>query len=317
MSVGLVLGGGGIVGAAWLVGALQALENETAWSAGTEEAVAGTSAGALVGALLAAGVPLSEMRARDGAPRDDSLASRLTRVALRPGTIPRPGPGSWRLALATGRRPRSHPLGVVMAGWLPRGIADTDPIEDLVRDFAGEAWPERFWSIAADYATGRRVVLGHGGQASAPFPVAVAASCAIPGVYAPVAVGGRLLVDGGICSVSNLDVMRNTDAEVIVGLNPLSSWAAFAVGTPLQMVSHRMRSQLGRRLGHEARKLRADGRQVILLQPGPAEVALMGTNYLSGRRCAAIAAQAEASVAAALRQSDLPATLRRRQASSA
>src|SRR5256885_14967201 len=55
--VGLVLGAGGVVGGAWLTGALDAIARETGWDPGSSEVVVGTSAGAMVGALLACGVP--------------------------------------------------------------------------------------------------------------------------------------------------------------------------------------------------------------------------------------------------------------------
>ncbi|GAC1492405.1 MAG: hypothetical protein NVS1B9_13910 [Solirubrobacteraceae bacterium] len=56
MRVGLVLGAGGVVGSSWLIGALQALEEETGFAAAHAEFVAGTSAGSVIGALAAAGV---------------------------------------------------------------------------------------------------------------------------------------------------------------------------------------------------------------------------------------------------------------------
>src|SRR4051812_49783566 len=57
MRVGLVLGAGGVIGGAWLMGALEALEAETGWQAADAEQIVGTSAGAVIGSLAAAGVP--------------------------------------------------------------------------------------------------------------------------------------------------------------------------------------------------------------------------------------------------------------------
>src|SRR5258705_12929789 len=57
MRVGLVLGAGGVLGGAWLTGALHALAEETDWDPGSAEFIVGTSAGAMIGALSAAGVP--------------------------------------------------------------------------------------------------------------------------------------------------------------------------------------------------------------------------------------------------------------------
>ena len=50
MRVGLVLGAGGVIGGAWLMGALEALEAETGWDAADAEQIVGTSAGSVIGA---------------------------------------------------------------------------------------------------------------------------------------------------------------------------------------------------------------------------------------------------------------------------
>src|ERR1700733_5435692 len=60
---GLVLGGGGVLGAAWMIGALEALERSRGIDARQAEMILGTSAGAVIGALLAAGVSVAEQRA--------------------------------------------------------------------------------------------------------------------------------------------------------------------------------------------------------------------------------------------------------------
>src|SRR5690349_11102781 len=57
MRVGLVLGAGGVLGGAWLTGALHALATETGWDPAEAERIIGTSAGSMMGALLASGVP--------------------------------------------------------------------------------------------------------------------------------------------------------------------------------------------------------------------------------------------------------------------
>jgi NTE family protein len=57
VKVGLVLGAGGVLGGAWLVGGMSALARETEWDPGSADHIVGTSAGSMVGALVAAGVP--------------------------------------------------------------------------------------------------------------------------------------------------------------------------------------------------------------------------------------------------------------------
>ena len=89
MRVGLVLGAGGVVGASWLIGALDALETETGWRAVDAERIVGTSAGAVVGALAAGGIPSEYMsayaagRTLDGFVEAESRADALSGEAAR------------------------------------------------------------------------------------------------------------------------------------------------------------------------------------------------------------------------------------------
>src|ERR687886_1677047 len=55
--VGLVLGAGGVMGGAWLTGGLEALATETGWDPASAERIVGSSAGSMIGALLASGIP--------------------------------------------------------------------------------------------------------------------------------------------------------------------------------------------------------------------------------------------------------------------
>jgi len=83
---GLVLGGGGVLGAAWLVGALEALERARGIDAREAELILGTSAGSVIGALLAAGVSVADQRAQQLGEQDPTaeLTARLAGVAFDP-----------------------------------------------------------------------------------------------------------------------------------------------------------------------------------------------------------------------------------------
>jgi NTE family protein len=338
MRVGLVLGAGGVVGASWLIGALDALEAETGWQAADAERIVGTSAGAVVGALAASGIRSEYMSAYaagrtlegfvEAESRADSLASSLSSRLI--GTeyriqraLPPIGPGSWRLAVNTLLHLRSHAPAVVLAGWLPRGFISTTPIRGLVEGFVARDWPDHpgYWAIAADYSSGKRVAFGRDDAPDANVADAVAASCAIPGFYHPVKVGGRRYVDGGICSTSNLDLLCGADLDLVVCLNPMSSVAPIAGGSPADRFAGVMRAAAGRRLAHEARKLRADGTEVLILQPGRDDCALMGLNLMSGSRRVQVMEQARKSIARELRRLRgtqlLPARSGRRRATAA
>jgi NTE family protein len=310
MRVGLVLGAGGVVGASWLIGALDALEAETGWRAVDAERIVGTSAGAVVGALAAEGIASEYMSAYasghtlDGFVEAESRAAALSERL--PGSeyrlqraLPPLGPGSWRLALNTMLHLRSHSPAAVVAGWLPRGLISTGPISALVDSFMPGRWPDHpsYWAVAADYSSGKRVAFGRDGAPTAPVADAVAASCAIPGFYHPVRIAGRRYVDGGICSTSNLDLLCGADLDLVVCLSPMSSVAPVAGGSPADRFARLMRAAAGRRLGHEARKLRAEGTDVLVLEPGPDDCALMGLNLMSGSRRIQVMEQARNSTA--------------------
>src|SRR4051812_38350430 len=131
MKVGLVLGAGGIQGGAWLTGGLDALATETGWDPAEADYVVGTSAGSMIGALCASGVPPRVMvghsrgegfeglvgaHRRPAADADRAAGARfeLERV------LPPIGPGSWRLALRTLANPRRYTPATVFSGWIPR-----------------------------------------------------------------------------------------------------------------------------------------------------------------------------------------------------
>jgi NTE family protein len=303
------------LGAWWLIGALDAVESETGWRAADAERIVGTSAGSVIGALVAAGVEPAAMAAyasggsldgfAEAEARADAVAGRISGSEYRFRlALPPIGPGSWRLAFTTLMHPRSHAPSVMLAGWLPRGFISTAPIQQLVERFVPGRWPEHpsYWAVAADYASGRRVAFGSDGAPAASVGEAVAASCAIPAFYHPVTVAGRRYVDGGICSVSNLDLLRGQELDLVLCLNPMSSVAQATGGSPADRFAAVMRAATGRRLGHEARKLREEGTKVLLLQPGRDDCSLMGLNLMSGTRRIEVMEQARKSIARDLRR---------------
>ena len=327
MRVGLVLGAGGVVGASWLIGALEALEADTGWECREAEHIVGTSAGAVVGALVADGIPPAYLSAYTGgrsldaladadqraqalmarfgdAPDFEDISARLQgdRYRLQPA-LPPLGPGSWRMALKTLRSPLSHPPGALLAGWLPRGFISTAPIGELMDRFVTSEWPDHanYWAATCDYNDGKRVVFGRDDSPTATVSEAVAASCAIPGFYHPVRIGGRRYVDGGVCSFSNADLLRGRELDLVIVLNPSSSLAAVAGVSPVERVAGLVRGLSRRRLGHEVRKLREEGTQVIVLQPSAEDVAAMGVNFMARSRRVEVMEAAYRSTALALR----------------
>ncbi len=312
--VGLVLGAGGIQGGAWLTGGLDAVAQQTGWDPASADVIVGTSAGSMIGALVASGLPPWFMVAHsagetfegvtDATGRPASEADRAAGAVFRlERTWPPIGPGSWSLALRALADPRRFTPTTAVAGWLPRGLISTEPLKDIVRRVVPAGWSPHpnLWVVACDYATGRRVPFGRPGSLPAELEDAVAASCAIPGFYCPVEIGGRRYVDGGMYSTSNLDIVRNEDLDVVICLNPTSSLHPTRAWNPGEWVSRLVREGTGRRLGSEARRLREHGTEVVLIQPTKEDLDAMGPNLMSRNNRQRTIEVAQRTVAAQLR----------------
>jgi NTE family protein len=290
---GLVLGGGGVLGAAWMVGALQALERTHGLDARDADLIVGTSAGSVVGALLAAGVSVDDQVAQQAggrmevgtlkqAPIDaDRIggSSRPPRPRLRPGSpaILRNNRGSLR----------QLPVSAVVAGLVPAGRGQLREVSRLIEAVvpAGRWSPgPGFRAVALDYESGRRVVFGAPGAPPAGLSEAVLASCSIPGWFEPVPIGGRRYVDGGMWSVANVDVVAGAGLEEVFVLAPMVSAAYDEPADWKVRIERRIRITNTRRTLAEAREVAAAGTAVTLIGPGPAELRLMGYNFMAPRR---------------------------------
>jgi hypothetical protein len=272
--VGLVLGAGGVLGGAWLVGGLRALERVTGWTGHRADLVVGTSSGALIGALITAGIPASDLLSAQGT----RIMAEVVAAEGVPGlgvdlleTIARyrsgwaaTAPGSWPLARAELQRPRPRHLLKVVSGLLPAGSVSTSGIQALVRRWAPEGWPvrPRFRVVACDYQTGERVAFGR--AAPPELARAVGASCAMPSYYRPVLIGGRAFVD-----------QRTTLGRIVAG----------------------GRRQLSRRLEREAALVRATGTPVLVLEPTVDDLIARGERRRTAERVDALARLAERTVA--------------------
>jgi NTE family protein len=308
VKVGLVLGAGGVLGGAWLTGALHALADETEWDPGSAEFVVGTSAGSMIGALTAAGVPpwfmvahsggetFEGVRAADGTPAAEADRAAGAVFRLHRG-IPVIGPGSLQMAITALANPLGHTPLQMVAGWVPSGIVSTDSLKEVVRRAVPDRWVDHpnYWAVACDYRSGRRVPFGRLDAPNVEIADAVAASCAIPGFYRPVRIGWRRYVDGGVCSASNLDLLAGRGLDLVICLNPLSSGTEldehdrgplgrFGPLDPRDWLGALSRQANSRRLAHEARKVRRFGTEVLLIEPTPEDRKAMGRNLMSASR---------------------------------
>lgn len=295
--VGLVLGGGGILGAAWLTGALHALAERSGWDPQSATHIVGTSAGSVIGSLVGSGIPtwflvhhqsggdVSGMTDREGAPVDDADES-SRRLFAWSGQVPRPVLGSPGLALRTALRPWRFPATAALSAWLGRGFLSTEQIGRMIRAVVGDGWSDHpnLWVVAVDYATGRRAVFGREDSPRVELWRAVEASCAIPGLYRPVRIDGRPYIDGGAWSPSNADLLARTDVEIVIVMNPMSSLDPGLPSGLVERFERRFRRATGRRLGREAARLRDAGKDVLLIQPRDLDLDIMGVNLMDPTR---------------------------------
>ena len=191
--IGLVLGSGGVVGAAWMTGALHAVQRHLPVPLGDVNMIVGTSAGSVLAAALRCGLTLDELTALQ---RGEPMPA-LREAGLRDlddGPLP-PRPhlraGSPRLILTTLRAPHTIHPSVWASAWLPRGRGRHEALHATVAALDGRtgrpgSWADgRTWIVAVDFSTGRRVMFGRPGAPQVPLADAVVASCSIPGWYEP------------------------------------------------------------------------------------------------------------------------------------
>ena len=204
----LVLGGGGVAGIAWEIGLLARLAALGTDVAADADLVVGTSAGACVGALVAgesgydaliAAQRLPAGQTRERVPEFDlnlmmEIFGLVTTVQEDPAAARRQI-GALATAAAT--------------------VTEAERREIIASRLPSEEWPARpFFVTTVDARTGERVTFDR----SSPLSLvdAVAASCAVPGIWPPVTIGGRQYIDGGINSVTNTDLAEGHHRVVVL-----------------------------------------------------------------------------------------------------
>lgn len=311
--VGLVLGAGGIAGGAWHAGVLAALRAATGWDARRAEVVVGTSAGSITGATLRAGLSPADLYASTAGSRvSPAGGALLSRVRTSEGAFrrtartgpPRPANPMLLRSLAS-LTPR--PM-VALAGLLPAGQVDSSAIAARVEELhGGQSWPaEALWVVAVRLADGRRVVFGRD-DVDAGLGEAVSASCAIPGWFSPVEIGGRRYVDGGVHSTTNADLAAGLGLDLVVVSAPMAgSWRGMRANAA---ALSRTNARVG--LDREVASIRRRGSEVLVLQPGPADTPLMDRRAMDPSSRRPVAAQARASTLETLQRPELAAIVSR------
>ena len=220
--VGLVLGGGGVTGAAFHVGSLFSLRLATGWEPGDADVIVGTSSGAVIGALARTGHLELESIVGDvrGAPQLARLLDRTVYRRCRPT-----GVGRW---VRHGLLPGLRKPGIRLALGCPAPYT-TAGIEEWLERVMGDAahsWPTRPTTIVAYQLEGKhRVAFGTDESPDAGLARAVAASAAVPMLFAPVEIDDLHYVDGGVASGTNADLVLGSSEplDLVIIVAPMAS----------------------------------------------------------------------------------------------
>lgn len=269
----LVLGGGGVTGVAWETGLLFGLQTAGV-DLSTAELVIGTSAGAAVAAQLTSGASLETLYQRQLDQSSREIAAKI--------------PASQLAKLAWSMFRIRDPLEFAQKIGAAALEADTASEDERLAVIASRLlshdWPARPLLLTAINArTGEFKAFDK--SSGVPLVRAVAASCAVPGVWPPVTIGSDRFIDGGIRSPVNADLAQGCERVVIIA--PISAGFGPVV-----------------KLSKQVEALRAAGAKVAVVEPDFASKSAIGTNNLdpSKRPVAAQAGHAQAPhVAAAVK----------------
>jgi NTE family protein len=269
---------------------LHALQHDIGWDPNSADVILGTSAGSIVGGLLRAGLTTDDLAAW-GASVDARLAGGAARA-----TLDQIGASRHRIApsipwphgiAATLRRSMLRPsrarvstaaISMLPDGWIDAGT-DIERVEQLLPE-----WPEgSLWVTAVQQSDGRRVVFGRDDIDVTPGR-AIAASCAIPGVFTPVTIAGKRYIDGGSYSPTNADLLVHAGVDAALVLSPMSGGPNSLTWRP----DRPLRALCSRRLAAECRQLADLGIQIHVVEPDRATLRAMGLNALDRSRASGV-----------------------------
>jgi NTE family protein len=250
----LVLGGGGVAGIAWMTGLLTGLADASQDVTGAD-VIIGTSAGATVAAQVGSGLPLGALFARQVNPalqaREIAAELDLDKVAA-----------DWAEFMAGATSPQDALRRVGAYALAADTVPEAERRAVIESRLPSHQWPTRLIVlVAVETQTGAAVEFD--GRSGVGLVDAVAASCAVPGVWPPVTIDGRRYIDGGVRSSDNADLAAGS--ERIVVISPLGFDSPIQSPAPLRDV---------------IAGLRAGGAEVTVLVPDQASIDAVGGNPL-------------------------------------
>jgi NTE family protein len=275
----LVLGGGGVLGEAWMNAVLAGIEEVTGFDARECEGYVGTSAGSIVAAALAGGMRpdarLGSLPEQPDESEPDAASADAPGVATR---VLRAGVSTAAAPLASLALPTIAPGGALVRrlalSRLPEGKRSLGGMSRQI-DSLGARFDGRLLVAAVDIESGRRVMFGEPEAPEARVGEAVEASCAIPGYFRPVSIGGRRYVDGGAWSPTNMDRAPAGRGTAVLCLNPTGAMTAGA--SPIGLMSRSIARI-------EALTLERRGARVETVAPDEDSLEAIGPSLMNARR---------------------------------
>lgn len=306
--VGLVLGGGGITGAAYEMAALMSIEMATDWSPNRAEVIVGTSCGSYVASLVRHdALTLDSLVARTDDRSD--VADRIRSHVYSKGASA--NVAKW---VKYGLLPGVRKPGLTMflgspARYSAAGIGDW--VTNQIGEAAAATWPTAPTAIVAyDVKRGQRTVFGTEGAPEVPIADAVAASSAVPLVFQPYPIGEDLYVDGGVSSGTHADLVlgHHEPLDLVLILAPMAA----EVHRQRARFHEKMFDRVGvRALNEEVEEIRAawPDCDIVTLAPSPSVQNAMRPNPLDPTRAVATFMRTLISMKRTLAQPDVWARL--------
>ncbi|MDX1754542.1 MAG: patatin-like phospholipase family protein [Marinobacter sp.] len=289
----LVLGCGGVAGAAWSIAMLSQLEQQLTWDARQADILLGTSAGAVLAALLGAGVPAATLQACQ---QGTASACQWRHDTDTGGALP-PLPAARMTdsrLLARGLRGQVSAL-TAFSGLLPAGRCDMTPFRRLLDGVVAPGeWVSHpaTWIMTVDTHSGQRVAFGRAQAPKAALNDAVCASYAVPGWCPPVIIGGRQYIDGGVASPTSADLLAQQPVDEVIMLAPMATRHPDRPRSPLKLLERQFRRYMTAIVDREEQQLRAAGKRVIRLEPNAADLRAIGYNMMDPARRTKVLSQA-------------------------
>jgi len=257
MSRAVVISGGGPLAVAWECGLVSGLA-QSGLSLSTADFLLGTSAGAIVGAQIAAG--------RDPIQMAEAIMAEATRAPGAAGNSPHLGAAIAKLPELFAKAQKSERERIDV-GVYALAASTSDDLQTHVGRFSAivgaDKWPKTIGIVAIDVADGNARVLRH--DCGVTLGTAVAASCSLPGLYPTVPIDGKHYMDGGLRSAANADLVGQFDTILILSFNPAGP------------VGQRMISRTAAQIDG----LLAAGMQVLAITPDEACLEAIGSDTMN------------------------------------